>query len=172
LVLFLKYEGKRTIMTTKLTWKEYQRIKDIKVLDLELCDYGHLNILNLGWKAWGKWFCKKCEKEHVLCKELCLPVSRNILGCELTRKRTKKAGEREGITINQKYYKANCYLCGKELKGAGKHGVVKNRNNPGFWGVSSSYKILCLECMGREFYNRLVNWQRKKFREYRRRGYV
>jgi len=48
------------------------------------------------------------------------------------RKRTKKAGERERIAVNQEYYRANCYLCGKELKGARKHGVVKNRNNPGF----------------------------------------
>ena len=41
-------------MTTKLTWEEYQKIKDIKILDLEICDYQHVNILNLGWKAWGK----------------------------------------------------------------------------------------------------------------------
>jgi len=158
-------------MTTKLTWEEYQRIKDIKTLDLEICDYQHVNILNLGWEPWGKWYCKGHEREHVLCPNLCLPASRNILGCELVRKRTKRAGEREGITVNQEYYRASCYLCGKELKGAGKHGVVKNRNNPGFWGIGSSYKILCLECIGKEFYNRMVGWQRKKWREYRRRGY-
>jgi len=28
-----------------------------------------------------------------------------------------------------------------------------------------------LECIGKEFYGRMVGWQRKKFREYRRRGY-
>jgi len=38
----------RTTDTTKLTWEEYQRIKDIKILDLEFCDYRHVNILNLG----------------------------------------------------------------------------------------------------------------------------
>jgi hypothetical protein len=156
-------------MTTKLTWEDYQKIKDIKVLDLEICDYRHLNILNLGWEAWGKWYCNKHEREHVLCPSLCLPVSRNILGCELTRKRVKKG---EKAKVNQENYKASCYLCGKELKGAGKHGVVKNRNNPGFWGISCAYKILCLECLGKKYYKRLVDWQRKKFREYRRRGYV
>jgi len=156
-------------MTTKLTWKEYQRIKDIKVLDLEICDYQHINILNLGWKAWGKWYCNKHEREHVLCPKLCLLVSRNVLGCELVRKRVKK-GE-EPPKPNRPYYWTNCYLCFKELKGAGKHGVVKNRNNPEFWGVSSSYKILCLKCIGRKFYRRMVDWQRKKFREYLRRGY-
>ena len=52
------------------------------------------------------------------------------LGCELVRKRTKRT---EGpAKPNKPYYLTNCYLCSKELKGAGKHGVVKNRNNPNF----------------------------------------
>jgi len=156
-------------MTTRLTQEEYQKIKDIKVLDLEICDYRHVNILNLGWEAWGKWYCNKHEKEHVLCPELCLPVSRNIIGCELTRKRTKRT--EEPIKPNRPYDLTNCYLCFKELKGASKKGVIKNRNNPNFWGIGSVYKILCLECIGKEFYGRMVDWQRKKLREYRRRGY-
>jgi len=157
-------------MTTKLTWEEYQKIKEIKVLDLELCDYRHVNILNLGWEAWGKWYCNKHEKEHVLCSELCLPVSRNIIGCELTRKRTKRT--EEIVKPNKPYYLTNCYLCSKELKGAGKHGVVKNRNNPNFWGIGSAYKILCLECIGKEFYNRLSGSKKKTWRKYLGRGYV
>ena len=48
LLLFLKQEETANDMTTKLTWEEYQRIKDIKILDLEFCDYQHVNILNLG----------------------------------------------------------------------------------------------------------------------------
>ena len=155
---------------TRITREEHQRIKDIKQLDLEICDYQHINILNLGWEAWGKWYCNKHEKEHVLCPDLCLLVSRNVLGCELVRKRVKK-GE-EPPKPNRPYDWANCYLCFKELKSASKKGVIKHRNNPNFWGISSVYKILCLECMGKKFYNRLVDWQRKKFREYVRRGYV
>jgi len=150
--------------------EEYERIREIKVLDLEICDYGHVNILNLGWEAWGKWYCKKHEKEHVLCLGLCLPVSRNVLGCELVRKRVKRT--EKPPKPNKPYDWANCYLCSKELKGASKKGVVKNRNNSGFWGIGSVYKILCLECIGKEFYKRMVEWQRKKWREYRRRGYV
>lgn len=157
-------------MTTRISWEEHQKIKDIKLLDLEICEFGHLNILNLGWKAWGKWLCGKHEKEHVLCPELCLPVSRNIIGCQLVRKRTKRT--EEPVKPNLPYGLCACYLCSKELKGAGKTGKVKNRNNPAFWGVSSVYKILCLECLGRKYYNRFVDWQRKKFREYVRRGYV
>jgi len=157
-------------MTTKLTWEEYQRIKDIKALDLEICDYQHINILNLGWEPWGKWYCQRHDKEHVLCPELCLPVSRNVIGCELVRRRTKIRPE--APKPNKPYDWASCYLCGKELRGAGKHGVIKNRNNPNFWGIGSIYKILCLECIGKRFYGRMVEWQRKKFREYLRRGYV
>ena len=33
----------------RISLEEYQRIRDLKELDLELCDYGHVNILNLGW---------------------------------------------------------------------------------------------------------------------------
>jgi hypothetical protein len=36
---------------TTISREEYQRTKDIKELDIEVCDFGHLNILNLGWKA-------------------------------------------------------------------------------------------------------------------------
>jgi hypothetical protein len=156
-------------MTTKLTWEEYQRIKDIKVLDLEICEFRHVNILNLGWKAWGKWYCNKCEKEHVLCPELCLPVSRNVIGCELVRKRSKRS--EESVKPNKPYDWASCYLCFKELRGASKKGVVKNRNNPNFWGVSSSYKILCLGCIGKKFYKRMSSSKRKTWRKYLGRGY-
>ena len=40
-------------MGTRLTQEEYQKIKDIKILDLEICDYWHVNILNLGWETCG-----------------------------------------------------------------------------------------------------------------------
>ena len=154
----------------KISWEEYQRIKDIKTLDLELCDYKHVNILNLGWEPWGKWFCSKHEREHVLCPSLCLPVSRNVLECELVRKRTKR--REEPVKPNRPYDLANCYLCFKELKSASKKGVIKNRNNPNFWGVSSNYKILCLKCMGKEFYGRMSSGKRKTWRKYLGRGYV
>ena len=97
-------------------------------------------------------------------------MSRNIIGCELVRKRTKR-GEKP-VKPNKPYDWAGCYWCGKELKGASKKGVVKNRNNPQFWGVSSVYKILCLECIGKEFYKRLNSSKKKTWRKYLGRGYV
>ena len=154
----------------RISWEEYQRIKDLKELDIEVCKFGCVNILNLGWQAWGRWFCNKCEKEHVLCPNLCLPASENILGCELVRKRTKR--EEGPVKPNKSYDWASCYLCNKQLKSASKKGIVKNRNTPSFWGVSSSYKILCLECVGRKYYGRMKVGKRKTWRKYRRRGYV
>lgn len=151
----------------RISWDEYQRIKDLQELDLEVCDYGHLNILNLGWESWGKWNCLKHEKEHVLCLDLCLPISRKI-GCELVRRRSKRS--EEAVKTNKPYYLTSCYLCGKELKGAGKHGIVKNRNDPEFWGVVSKYKILCLVCIGKEFWGRMKAEKRKTWRKYVRRG--
>jgi hypothetical protein len=153
-----------------LTRQEWLRIKDIKRLDLEICSFcSKLNILNLGWKAFGKYWCEKEEKEHVLCWELCYKVCLNIFGCELVRKRAKKT--KETVRINHPYGWASCYLCSKELKGAGNHGIVKNRNDPRFWGIISSYKILCLECMGRRFYERMSKGKRKTWRKYVKRGY-
>ena len=128
-----------------------------------------MNILNLGWEAWGKWYCNKHEKERVLCPNLCLPASENILGCELIRKRTKR--EEGPVKPNKPYDWASCYLCNKQLKSASKKGIVKNRNTPSFWGVSSSYKILCLECVGRKYYGRMKVGKRKTWRKYVRRGY-
>lgn len=150
--------------------EEYQRIKELKELDIQVCEFGHLNLLNLGWKVWGEYYCTKHEKEHVLCPKLCLPVSRNVIKCELVRKRIRR--EEEPVKPNKPYDYANCYGCGKELKGASKKGVVKNRNKPSFWGVSSSYKILCLECMGRKYYGRMKAGKRKTWRKYLGRGYV
>jgi len=65
-----------------------------------------------------------------LCPNLCLPVSRNIIGCELVRKRTKRS--EKPVKPNRPYDLANCYLCSKELVGANKKGVVKNRNDVRF----------------------------------------
>lgn len=67
---------------------------------------------------------------------------------------------------------SSCERCEKIVSSAGHHRVIKNRNDVRFWGVSSSYKILCLRCIGKEFYKEMVGWQRKKWREYIRREYV
>ena len=154
----------------RISWEEYEQIEDLKELDIQVCDYGHLNILNLGWEPFKKFNCLTHGKEHVLCPELCYKVYLKILKCELQQKRQKRTDE--PVKPNQPYYLCACYSCGKELRGAGKHGIIKNRNNPGFWGISSVYKILCLECIGRKYYPNMVKGKQKTFNKYVRRGYV
>jgi len=154
----------------KITRKEFNQIKDLKTLDIQLCSFCQkLNILNLGWKPFGKFYCRLHEAKYVLCPDLCYKVCLNIWGCELYR--AEKPVIRELVKPNRPYDLANCYLCFKELKGAGKTGIVKNRNNPGFWGVESEWKILCLKCLGKKYYEKLSRSKRKTYQKYLKRGY-
>jgi hypothetical protein len=77
----------------------------------------------------------------------------------------------EKIRVGSDYY-GWCESCDKTIEVASKKRVVKNRNDPRFWGIESEFRILCLECIRKEFYKEMEEWQRKKFREYVRRGYV
>ena len=79
--------------------------------------------------------------------------------------------ESEKTRVSSDYY-TWCEKCEGRIKVASKKRVVKNRNDVRFWGIESEWKVLCLECIGKRFYKEMVRWQRKKFREYRRRGYV
>jgi len=121
----------------------------------------------LPWKEVG---CQSCERKHVLCRKLCLKVARSIVGCELYE--LGKEIKQGTVKPNRAYDWCACYLCGKELKGASKKGVIKHRNSPSFWGIKSEFKILCLECIGRKFYSRMEAGKRKTYGKYLRRGYV
>ncbi len=115
-----------------ITQADFQRLNQLKELDIQQCSFCHkINILNLGWEPFPKLLCQSCQGEHVLCPELCLKVARNILGCDLYVA-LPKVRPIKLIETNRPYDKCNCYLCSKELRGAGKTGIIKNRNNPSF----------------------------------------
>lgn len=155
----------------EITKTEFDRIRHLKFLDIQQCSFCHqITILNLGWEPFKKLLCQACQKEHVLCPKLCLKVARNILGCDLYME--YKPVVKEIVKPNKGYDWANCYLCSKELEGASKKGVIKNRNNPSFWGIKSEWKVLCLKCLGKRFYEKLSGSKRKTFGKYVRRGYV
>lgn len=170
--LSLKSDKMRSDNSLIITWAEFERIRGLKELDLQICSFCHkTNILNLGWEPFPKLLCQSCQEEHVLCPELCLKVARNIFGCDLYVA-LPKVRPIKVVKPNKSYDWANCYLCSKELRGAGKTGLVKNRNNPSFWGVSTEYKILCLGCVGRKYLDQLSKSKRRTFNKYVRRGYV
>jgi hypothetical protein len=93
----------------------------------------------------------------------------NIWGCELYKR--EKPVVKEPVKPNKPYDLADCYLCGKELTGASKKGVVKNRNNLSFWGIKTEFKVLCLGCLEKKFYRKLSGSKRKTFNKYVKRGY-
>jgi len=100
-----------------------------------------------------------------------LKAARNLLGCHLYVEFKLVGPKPEVIPPNRPYDWANCYLCGKELRGASKKGVVKNRNNPSFWGINTEYKILCLKCVGKRYLKELSKGKRRTFNKYLQRGY-
>ena len=154
----------------EITRKEFERIRNLKTLDIQQCSFCQkLNILNLGWKPFGKFFCRLHEAEYILCPKLCYQVCLNIWGCELYQE--VKEVSRVAIKSNQKYNRTSCYFCFKKLEGAGKTGMVKNRNNSSFWGIGEKF-ISCLECLGKKYYERLSRSKRKTLNKYVRRSYI
>ncbi|CAG8828204.1 34997_t:CDS:2 [Gigaspora margarita] len=95
-------------MVVKISFQEQQKLSGLKELDIQ-----------------------SCQEEHVLCPSLCLKVARNIFDCWLYME-LPRVKPIEVVKPNRSYDKASCYLCSKELEGASKKGVVKNRNNPSF----------------------------------------
>jgi hypothetical protein len=62
-----------------------------------------------------------------------------------------------------------CGGCSQELKGSLRNGRAKNRNNPLFWGLEITEKVLCGNCL--EQRKNLMPAKRKaKFTEYRKLG--
>jgi len=161
------------IMTLKISFQDYQKLNQLKSLDIQICSFcSRVNILNLGWPVFGQFYCRLHEAEYVLCPELCYKVCLNIWGCELYREVPPTRPPVKPTKPNKPYDKCACYLCGKELRGAGKTGQIKNRNNPGFWGINTEYRILCLECVGGKYLGELSGSKRKTYGKYVGRGYV
>ena len=157
----------------KISQVEYQQIKDLKTLDIQQCSFCHqITILNLGWPAFGKFYCRLHEAEYALCPELCYKVCLNIWGCELYQEALSPRLSIRPVKPNKPYDWASCYLCFKELKSASKKSTIKNRNNPSFWGIKSEWKILCLECLGKRYYSVMEKGKKKTYQKYLKRGYV
>jgi len=64
-----------------------------------------------------------------------------------------------------------CGNCSTELKGSLRHGRAKNRNNPVFWGLEVSEKILCLGCVKSKYYGVISRERKKVLRKYLGRRY-
>ena len=170
--LSLKSDKTTSSNSLIITPAEFERIRDLQELDIQVCSFCHrTNILNLGWTPFGEFYCRLHEAEYIVCWELCYKVCVNIWGCELYQE-VPVSRPPKPVKPNRPYDWANCYGCGKELRGAGKTGKIKNRNNPGFWGINTEYRILCLGCLGQKYLGELSKSKQRTFQKYLKRGYV
>jgi len=72
--------------------------------------------------------------------------------------------------VNSDYY-AWCERCESGIPAASKKRVIKNRNDPRFWGLDLEEKVLCLECL-RRFREEMPIGKRYTLNKYLKRGYV
>jgi len=63
-----------------------------------------------------------------------------------------------------------CERCEKMIDSAGHHRVVRNRNDPKFWGIESEWKVLCGKCLGK-LVEEMPRRKKYLFKEYGKRGY-
>jgi hypothetical protein len=49
-------------------------------------------------------------------------------------------------------------------------GVIKNRNNPSFWGLKSKERVLCGDCLGK-LAEKMPPSKKYTFNKYQKRGY-
>ncbi len=63
-----------------------------------------------------------------------------------------------------------CKICERRIGSAGHHGVIKNRNDPRFWGLSVEEKVLCGGCLGK-LVEEMPKRKKYLFWEYGKRGY-
>ena len=64
-----------------------------------------------------------------------------------------------------------CERCERLIDSAGHHRIVRNRNDPRFWGIESEWKALCLECLGK-FREEMPTGKRYTLNKYLKRGYI
>lgn len=124
-----------------------------------------------------------CAREWLKNKEhlkncVCLEQETKEL-CELFTNSLKKAEEKlkkcfckksKKVRVDSDYY-AWCESCEKSIVVASKKRVIKNRNDPRFWGLEVKEKVLCGECLEVRK-GEMKSLRRAEFNRYRRLGRV
>ena len=75
----------------------------------------------------------------------------------------------EKVRVSSDYY-AWCERCEVGISAASKKRVIKNRNDPKFWGLEVKERVLCGFCLGR-LVERMPASKKYTFRKYEKRGY-
>ena len=75
----------------------------------------------------------------------------------------------EKVRVDSDYY-AWCDKCEESIPVASKKRVIKNRNDPRFWGLNIKEKVLCLNCL-QKFQEKMPISKRYMLNKYLKRGY-
>jgi hypothetical protein len=75
----------------------------------------------------------------------------------------------EKVRVSSDDY-AWCERCEGSISVASKKRVIKNRNDPKFWGLSVKEKVLCLNCL-QKFQEKMPVSKKYTFNKYLKRGY-
>jgi len=75
----------------------------------------------------------------------------------------------EKFRVDSDYY-AWCERCEESISVASKKRVIKNRNDPRFWGLKVEEKVLCGDCLA-NLVEKMPKRKKYLFREYEKRGY-
>lgn len=70
---------------------------------------------------------------------------------------------------SENYGYTYCEICETRIAGAGKHGIIKNRNDPKFWGLNVKEKVLCGKCLESKKEN-MLPLRKAEFNRYRKAG--
>ena len=177
------YEENRIICQTCLTRKEGNSSNPISFCEqskwykrhwkIDLNDWLEKDCLPINSHCAKKWLkdkehLKNCDCLEQESQEIYLLFSNSLeryqeqlKGCQC-----KKS---EKTRISSDYY-AWCEICEKTIEAASKKRVIKNRNDPKFWGLEIKEKILCLDCL-KKYCEQMPNNKKYTFNKYRKRGY-
>ena len=125
-----------------------------------------------------KWLRDKKHLNNCACleeetKELCKLFINSLKEVE---EKLKKCSCESSPKPRTPYYDWNnygytyCEKCEAKIKGAGKTGKIKNRNNPAFWGLKVKEKGAVWELPRKQKKNDMTPLRRAEFNRYRKVG--
>ena len=116
---------------------------------------------------------EKCDCLEQKAKEIYLLFSNSLRESE---EKMKGCRCEESKKVRVKYIDSAgsgwiyCEKCEAKIESAGHHGIIKNRNDPKFWGLNIPARILCGKCLGK-LVEEMPPSKRYTFAKYAKRGY-
>jgi len=110
-----------------------------------------------------------CQCLEVETKESYLLFTNSLQKSKERLEKECKCESGSKVRVSSDYY-AWCERCGESILAARKKRVIKNRNDPKFWGLEVKEKILCLKCLA-NYQEKMFPRKKYLFNEYLKRGY-